>query len=138
MNTETLTHQGRPIALPGVCARVFLPMPANFLRTPEGGTLGLAELTDGDAVLLGLALARQTVSHWRDKWLDAQRLNAREAEEVPEPSLVHPALVEKVARDFTEATSPMKWHLLSPETQDATRAQVATLLTLFLEEIARG
>lgn len=138
MSADTLTHQGRPIALPGVCARVFLPMPANFLRTPEGGTLDLAELTDGDAVLLGLALGRQTVSHWRDKWLAAQRLNAREAEEIAEPSLVHPAIAEKVARDFYEASTGLKWHLATDATRATGLASVTTLLTLFLEEIARG
>lgn len=138
MNRDPLTHQERRIALPGLCARVILPMPANFLQTPEGGNLAIGELHETDAVLLGLAVARQYVAHWRGKWLAREGMSNREAEVVPMATLVHAGIVDKLARDFHDATGDQPWCELEPADQAAARARVGTIVTLFLEEIARG
>ena len=125
----------RPVvALPTTCARVKLPLPPNFLQLAiTDATIPVASLAPDDAVLLALALARNFLAHHRRRWEEAQRLSLAERQQLPHPSLVHPGIVERIARETCEG-----WGTESAEFQTGRREGIAKVLNLFLEEVARG
>lgn len=94
----------RTVALPGLCARVGLPIPPNFLPTPHGGSVPIGELEPQDAALLGMAMLRQVVDHWRQRFTKREGLSPTEAMDFPADSLVHDAVVRTIAHDTS--TSP--------------------------------
>lgn len=118
---HTETADRRTVALPGLCARVGLPKPPNFLQTPHGGSVPIGELHPQDAALLGMAMLRQVVDHWRQRFTKREGLSPTEAQDFPADSLVHDAVVRTVSRDTS--TSP-----------DTVRA----VLTAYLLEVTRN
>ena len=88
----------RPVvALPGVCARVHLPMLPNFLQPVTGGkSIDLGELHRDDLAALGIAYLRELARHWHTRFSKCQRLTEREAEGIG-ADLLHPAIVERLA-----------------------------------------
>lgn len=127
----------RPVvALTGVCARVRLPMPPNFLQPTTGGeSIPLADLSQGDILALGLAMHRQLVAHWADRLTRKHRLTEREAENIG-ADLVHPAIVERLA--MAEAgREGYPWGGLSQESKAGRIQRLTATLTDFAQELTR-
>lgn len=114
------TEDRRTVALPGLCARVGLPMPPNFLPTPHGGSVPIGDLEPQDATLLGMAMLRQVIDHWRARWVKREGLSPAEADDFPSAPLVHDAVVRTIARE-TGAPDDL----------------VRTILTTYLLELTR-
>lgn len=126
------------VALPGVFTRVRLPTPPNFLHLAAAeATIPLGDLTSSDAVLLALAMARGVLSHWREKRIALERLSPAEAERLDTPELVHPAIVDKLARQWCSARG-QTWGGLPASAQADCRTHAAALIRYFLEEITRA
>lgn len=133
MDTDPAT-----VALPGLFARVRLPRPPNFLHLANAeATIGLGELPASDAVLLALASARGLLRHWRARHAAAERLSEAEVAAIDVPELLHPAIVEKLARQWVSQRGHA-WGGMTPDAQTECRAQVAALVRFFLEEITRA
>lgn len=131
-----VTETTRPpaVSLPATCARVQLPRPPNYLQLADAeASIPVGKLDPDDALLLGLAMARNFMAHHRSRWEETERLSPREAEELPHPHLVHDAIVERIAERTCEG-----WRRESPDFQRARREGIAATLRAFLEEMARA
>lgn len=85
---EQNTNDRRPlVTLPGACARVRLPQPPNFLSGQRGESIGIGELSPGDAARLAVATAWGILSRWRDRFATSQRMAKAEAEMIDAPPL---------------------------------------------------
>lgn len=124
------------VALPGICARVRLPMPPNFLQPITGGeSIPLADLCQSDILTLGLAMHRQLIHHWSDRLSRKHRLTEREAENIG-AELVHPAIVERLA--MAEAgREGYAWGGLSQDTKAQRIERMRATLTDFAQELTR-
>lgn len=131
------TKDNRPtVALTGVCARVKLPIPPNFLQPVTGGDgIPIAALGREDVLALGLALHRALVNHWAERVAKAERLTPREAENIG-ADLVHPAIVERLA--MAEAgREGCSWGQLSREERRYRVDKLTTTLHDFALELTR-
>lgn len=124
------------VALPGVCARVRLPRPPNFLATSTGGQLAIGDLHPEDVPLLGMAMVRNLRDHWHGRMAKRQRMFEDEAQMIG-AAVVHPALVERVARATVNA-NPGEWASFTPEERQQRIEWVGLVIRSFLEEFTHA
>jgi hypothetical protein len=125
------------VALPGCMATVLLPRPPNFLNVKHGeGTMPLADVTAGDATLLGMAMARQLVAHWRHRSIEKIGMSPAEAIQFDAAPLLHQGVLVEVARKTTAAAG-RSWSALSDSDQADLLVATRTIIESFLEEMNR-
>lgn len=124
------------VGLPGIMATVTLPLPPNFLHNTHGGTIPLSDLHPEDATLVGLAMARQLVRHWRTRAVQAAALSTDEAAYFDHAKLLHPGILQRIARDVAQHNGNA-WASMPSAVQADCIALVRVTLEKFLEEMTR-
>lgn len=136
MDTTTTTDSRPVVALPGVCAKVRLPMLPNFLQPVTGGqAIPLGELSRDDVALLGLAWQRALACHWHERFTAHHGLVGDEANQVG-VQLIHPAIVETMARREADRHG-FPWNRLDQETRDQRMDRMRGTLAEFIQELTR-
>lgn len=133
-STTDYPESDRPlVALPGVCARVRLPMPPNFLTASTGGQVAIGDLHPEDVPLLAFAMARQLRNHWHTRMAKGQRLSETEA-----PMIGAELIPDGVCYAIAHRRDPGQWHEIGRDAQERRADDVREVLQLFLEEFTRG
>jgi hypothetical protein len=124
------------VALPGICARVHLPRPPNFLRAVSGGTVAIGDLYPDDLTRLAFAMARQLRAHWHERMTKRQRLSPAESGYIG-ADLIPDGVARGIAKTLADRGG-VDWWGLGHDGQEKAGDDVAEVLTLFLEELNRA
>lgn len=138
METQNDDIPGRTtVRLPGCMTTVTLPLPPNFLHVKHGeGTMPLADVSAIDATLLGMAMSRQLVRHWRKRNVQLSNLSPSEAAQFDDAPMLHEAIVDAIARK-TIIDSGRSWSAMTGHQQDDVCSLTRAIIDNFLEEMNR-
>lgn len=125
------------ISLPGIQKTLTLPEPPDMLYQPNSlNPVTLDKLEPMDVVLLGMALARQTIRRWRE--ISTMGLSESEAALFDAVPIVHEAVVERCARAMAASATTDAWASLDPQNRAACTTGTRVAIETFLEELNHG